>query len=93
MLHLIAGLKVTAAQSCRDVIRSRPKMPADMGQAGYFYLKKNIYILFLFYTKLPTELFYPLQIAKKYLLCLNIITSLVEKKHCFPSLVEHLKVF
>jgi hypothetical protein len=39
------------------------------------------------FSKLPTELFYPLQITK-YLLYLKIIASLVEKKHCFPSLAE-----
>jgi hypothetical protein len=59
----------------RDVISSRPLAK----NARLLKNKKSSF----FFTKLPTELFYPLQIAKKYLLCLKIIASLVEKKRCF----------
>jgi hypothetical protein len=60
-------------------------------------LRQEMSTLFMFTYGIPangiilnnnfTELFYPLQIAKN-LLCLKIIASFVEKKHCFPSLAE-----
>jgi hypothetical protein len=50
-----AGMSLEACQKCP---------PTDMGQASYIFKKfKNV-----FFTKLPTELFYPL-------LCLNLFTT------------------
>jgi hypothetical protein len=89
----------------RDVISNRPpaKNARLLTWAGpaTFSLKKKIYIFyFVVFTKLPTELFYPLQIAKNISFALKSLHHWLKRNIAFhhwlkttllKSILKHVK--